>query len=188
VRHAPHREEFIRKLQVSSAPGPGEATLAGQVALVTGSGRGLGRAIAEHLVHLGADLAIHDSRTRLLHNMVNGDARETGAALLGANRRGLGLTGDITMSLQSSEWSSVHRRSGPFQSWSIAQAVTSSQRHQTNPTALWAFNSRTRALSLIATCSEPCWMCERSPLEAERQRGVIVTSPPWPRNMAVPLK
>jgi 3-oxoacyl-[acyl-carrier protein] reductase len=37
-----------------------EKTLAGNVALVTGSGRGLGRTIAERLAELGADVAIHD--------------------------------------------------------------------------------------------------------------------------------
>ena len=37
-----------------------QRTLTGQVALVTGSGRGLGHAIATRLAELGADVAIHD--------------------------------------------------------------------------------------------------------------------------------
>ena len=34
--------------------------LEGRIAFVTGSGRGLGRAFAERLAELGADVAIHD--------------------------------------------------------------------------------------------------------------------------------
>ena len=34
--------------------------LAGRIAFVTGSGRGLGRAMADRLAALGADVAIHD--------------------------------------------------------------------------------------------------------------------------------
>src|SRR5258705_10529047 len=34
--------------------------LKGEIALVTGSGRGLGRAIIEQLAQLGADVAVHD--------------------------------------------------------------------------------------------------------------------------------
>src|SRR3954467_3751544 len=37
-----------------------ERPLAGRIAFVTGSGRGLGRAMADKLAALGADLAIHD--------------------------------------------------------------------------------------------------------------------------------
>src|SRR5687767_3486098 len=38
----------------------GDQTLRGQIALVTGSGRGMGCAIARRLAELGADVAIHD--------------------------------------------------------------------------------------------------------------------------------
>ncbi|HET9067106.1 MAG TPA: SDR family NAD(P)-dependent oxidoreductase, partial [Amaricoccus sp.] len=34
--------------------------LSGKTAFVTGSGRGLGRAMAERLAELGADVAVHD--------------------------------------------------------------------------------------------------------------------------------
>ncbi|MEX6634729.1 SDR family NAD(P)-dependent oxidoreductase [Hyphococcus lacteus] len=62
--------------------------LAGQVAFVSGSGRGLGRSIGEVLMELGADLAIHDisedapaqygefpSLTAVADAMATGDAR-----------------------------------------------------------------------------------------------------------------
>lgn len=61
--------------------------LVGRKALVTGAGRGLGRAIAERLAREGADVAVAD---------INGEAAAATAALVEAQgRRGLALTADV---------------------------------------------------------------------------------------------
>lgn len=74
-----------------------EHTLAGQVALVTGSGRGLGRVIAHHLAHLGAALAIHDlSDASPAEYGEAASLNETVQRLLGETGRGIAVTGDIT--------------------------------------------------------------------------------------------
>lgn len=63
-------------------------TLEGKTALVTGAGRGIGRAIASQLAEAGAAVMIND---------VDDDAlRQTGAALEACGRRVRHLTGDIT--------------------------------------------------------------------------------------------
>jgi len=86
--------------QVAGDSGTGSShgpTLAGRVALVTGSGRGLGRSIAEHLVQLGADIALHDiSDTAPAQYGEAATISEAALQLLGGDRRGVTVTGDIT--------------------------------------------------------------------------------------------
>lgn len=73
------------------------APLKGQVALVTGSGRGLGNAIARHLAELGADVAVHDISEEA-PAQYGEDASLTAAAarLAVGGTRALGVTGDIS--------------------------------------------------------------------------------------------
>ncbi|MFL5806803.1 MAG: SDR family NAD(P)-dependent oxidoreductase [Roseiflexaceae bacterium] len=73
-----------------------EGTLTGQVALVTGSGRGLGRVIAERLVELGAAVAVHDITTdapAVFGEAENLDAVAASLARYGG--RAVAVTGNI---------------------------------------------------------------------------------------------
>jgi 3-oxoacyl-[acyl-carrier protein] reductase len=68
-------------------PRPSSAVdLRGQVALVTGGARGIGRASAVALARAGADVAVADLRS----------TADTEAAITALGRRGLGLTLDVT--------------------------------------------------------------------------------------------
>lgn len=62
--------------------------LSGQVALVTGAGRGIGRGIALRLAHEGADVAINDIDPEA--------ADRTAAAVAAGGRRSLGVAGDVS--------------------------------------------------------------------------------------------
>ena len=73
-----------------------EFSLKGEVALVTGSGRGLGHAIALRLAELGADVAIHDFDDTSPAEF--GEFTDLGGALAAVARYGtitLAVTGDI---------------------------------------------------------------------------------------------
>ena len=67
-----------------------EPALAGRIALVTGAGIRVGRAIALALGRAGADVAVHYRSSR-------GDAEEVAAAIRSAGRRSLAVAGDLAL-------------------------------------------------------------------------------------------
>lgn len=71
--------------------------LSGQVALVTGSGRGLGHTIAERLSAAGADVALHDVNEEAPAQYGEGqNLASVARSLAEAGRRVIGVTGDIS--------------------------------------------------------------------------------------------
>jgi len=71
--------------------------LTGQVALVTGSGRGLGRTIVEALIAQGADVAIHDiSEDAPAQYGEGANLTAVAAALVTPGVRAIAVTGDIS--------------------------------------------------------------------------------------------
>ncbi|WP_336962527.1 SDR family oxidoreductase [Sphingobium aquiterrae] len=78
-------------------PARSAGTLKGAVALVTGSGRGLGHRIAETLIGLGADVAIHDIDENAPAQFGEGQSlTAVAAALASGGARTIGVTGDVT--------------------------------------------------------------------------------------------
>ena len=74
-----------------------ERVLAGKIALVTGSGRGLGKAIAESMARLGADVCVHDIREEAPSQY--GEAQNltsVAEALAAQGIRAAAVTGDIS--------------------------------------------------------------------------------------------
>ena len=75
-----------------------EAPLAGQVAWVTGSSRGLGRVMAEHLGRLGADLVVHGTTQTSARAFGEGESLDQVARDVAARtgRRVLAVAADLT--------------------------------------------------------------------------------------------
>jgi 3-oxoacyl-[acyl-carrier protein] reductase len=72
-------------------------SLTGSVALITGSGRGLGRTIADRLAALGADVAVHDiSEEAPAQYNESKSLTAVAEALAATGVRAVGVTGDIT--------------------------------------------------------------------------------------------
>jgi enoyl-[acyl-carrier protein] reductase III len=65
-----------------------EAPFAGKIALVTGSGRGIGRAIATHFARMGADLVVNFFRNRA-------PAQETVECIRGLGRQAILVKADV---------------------------------------------------------------------------------------------
>jgi NAD(P)-dependent dehydrogenase (short-subunit alcohol dehydrogenase family) len=167
--------------QVAGEPGaalPVGRTLAGQVALVTGSGRGLGRAIAEHLAHLGAELAIHDlSDTAPAEYGEAATLGETAQRLSGAAGRALAVTGDITDELAIKRL--VETVQSTLGSISIlvncAGGDIGARGTKPNPNGAMAFQLDDARAVIDRNLLGTMLMCRAvAPGMADRRRGVIV--------------
>jgi 3-oxoacyl-[acyl-carrier protein] reductase len=95
----------------SNCPDP----LRGEVAFVTGSGRGLGNMIAKALIARGADVVIHDINEEAPAQYGEGESLSAVAASMASDRcRAIGVTGDITDEAAVAQMTdTIERQLGP---------------------------------------------------------------------------
>lgn len=91
-----HNErQMIRSLQIDESDR--SDSLKGEVAFITGSGRGLGNMIARSLIARGADVVIHDINESAPAQYGEGESLSAVAAAMATDgARAIGVTGDIT--------------------------------------------------------------------------------------------
>ena len=137
----------------------GARPLTGKVALVTGAGRGLGRAFAERLASLGADVAIHGMRENGPAEYGEGTTLTAVAETVARDHgvRTISVLGDLTKGDDIDRVvETTSRRSGRSISSCTMPAATS-PRPAASPirTMPSAFARRTSARCWTATCSPP---------------------------------
>jgi 3-oxoacyl-[acyl-carrier protein] reductase len=152
--------------------------LAGRVALITGSGRGLGRTIAQHLAHLGAALAIHDlSETAPSEYGEAATLSEATQRLLGPGGRGIAVTGDITDERAIQRMvASVQSQLGPISILvNCAGGDIGAHGTKPNPNGATAFQLEDARAVIDRNLLGTMLMCRAvAPGMAERQQGTIV--------------
>ncbi|MCC7386050.1 MAG: SDR family oxidoreductase [Deltaproteobacteria bacterium] len=152
--------------------------LAGQVALVTGGSRGIGRATAMALARAGADLAI---------TYLNSpeDAQELGADLLALGRRALVLKADLSQPEDAAAVvSAVTEHLGALDLL-ISNAAGGGFRSLMEVSSEnfdYALSLNARALMLLAQAAAPA--LERS---GDRPRSRIVSISSWGAERALPM-
>lgn len=153
-------------------------TLNSQVVLVTGSGRGLGRAIAERLARLGAMLAIHDlTETAPAQYGEAATLTETAQGLVGAAGRSLAVTGDITDENAIKQMvEAVQSTLGPISILvNCAGGDIGAHGTKPNPNGATAFQLEDARAVIDRNLLGTMLMCRAVvPGMAERQHGVIV--------------
>jgi 3-oxoacyl-[acyl-carrier protein] reductase len=152
--------------------------LGGRVALVTGSGRGLGWAIAQHLSQLGAALAIHDLSDSSPSDY--GEAAtlsESAQRLLSPSGRGIAVTGDITDELAIQRIvETVQSRLGPVSILvNCAGGDIGARGTKPCPNGATAFNLDDARAVIDRNLLGTMLMCRAvAPGMVERQHGVII--------------
>src|SRR5438132_10021404 len=97
-----------------------EKPLAGQVAWVTGSSRGLGRVMATQLCRMGARVAVHGTRPDSPKTFGEGESMEQVARDVAAEAGGAAMPvwGDVTDEAEVKRMAdAVRRQFGPSTSW-----------------------------------------------------------------------